>query len=107
MSEVKIISSKEAVPQTRKSPAELLLEQIPEGYMSVKDMAERYGVHVQTIRRLAKMTNNDGTPRVKAPSAAIQQGGLVIYLFTEEDVEEMDAYMGRKGYIVEFKKDSE
>ncbi len=98
--EMKIISSKDVTPQTRKSPAEMIYESLPEGYKSVRDMAERYGVHLQTIRRMIKATYDDGSPRLKAPSAAVQQGGLVIYLFTEEDVSEMDAYMGAKGYNI-------
>lgn len=96
----KIISAKDAKPQTRKSPAEMILESIPAGYMSVRDMAERYGVHVMTIRRLIKATNEDGTKKVNAPSDAVQQGGLLIYLFNEEDVSELDAYMARKGYNI-------
>jgi hypothetical protein len=98
--QLKIIKSKDATPQTRKSPAELIMESIPEGYLSVKDMSERYGVHVQTIRRLIKARNDDGTPKVNAPTDAVQQGGLVIYLFNENDVAEMDAYMARKGYNI-------
>lgn len=104
---MKIISSKDAVPQTRKSPAEMILDSIPDGYLSVREMAERYNVHIQTIRRLIKARNEDGTEKVKAPSHAVQQGGLVIYLFSTEDVAELDAYMGRKGYVMNRKKDED
>ena len=102
--QMKIIDAKDAVPQRRKSPAQLIMENMPEGYLSTADIAERYGVHVQTIRRLMKAVNDDGTPKVNAPSKAIHQGGLLIYLFTEADVAELDEYMGKKGYIAQVKK---
>ena len=101
---LRIIDSKDAVPQKRKSPASMILEDLSDEYLSVKDVAARYGVHVQTIRRLIKATNDDGTPKVNAPSKAVHQGGLLIYLFTKEDIDEMDAYMGRKGYIAQVEK---
>jgi hypothetical protein len=104
MTNLKIIRAEDAIPQKRKSPASMIMESLPEGYLGVKDMAQRYGVHVQTIRRLIHAENSDGTPKVNAPSSAVQQGGLLIYLFTEEDVAELDAYMARKGHVIQVDK---
>lgn len=95
---ITVISSGDAKPQTRKSPADLILEELGDEYMSVRQIAQRYGMHTETIRRLIKATDKDGNKRVKAPSAAVQQGGLLIYLFTKDDVEEMDEFMKRRGY---------
>ena len=104
MAEYRVINAADAKPATRKAPAELIMESVGDGYKSVGQMAQRYGVHKETIRRLIKSKNSDGTPKVKAPSEAVQQGGLLIYLFNEDDVAEMDEYFSNKGYIVQVEK---
>lgn len=100
MSNVKIISSGDARPPKRKSPAQVIIESLDGEYETMRTMAERYAVNVETIRRLCKAVDENGEKRVKAPSAAAQQGELVIYLFTKEDVQELDEYMSNKGYKV-------
>lgn len=96
----KIVSSSDVEPQSRKSPAAVLIESVGDEYMTMKKMAARYGVHIETMRRVAKATDKSGQKVLKAPSAAVQQGGLVIYLFTEDDVAEVDAYMLDRGYPI-------
>lgn len=82
---------------TRKSPAQRIKEQLEPGYLTIKDVAKRYNMHEETIRRITRKKNDDGTPLVKAPSLKVQQGGLVVYVFTPEDIEEMDAYFAARG----------
>lgn len=96
----KIVSSDDVTPQSRKSPAAVLIESVGDEYMTMKKMSERYGVHIETMRRVSKAVDRNGQKVLKAPSSAVQQGGLVIYLFTEEDVAEVDAYMLDRGYTV-------
>lgn len=101
MGNVRIIDAQDAEPPRRKSPATVIIESVGDDYETMRTMAERYDVNVETIRRLCKAVDDDGNPRVKAPSKAVQQGGLTIYLFTKEDVKELDEYMSNKGYQVE------
>ncbi len=101
MSNVKVIDAADATPPRRKSPAQLIIESLGDDYKTMKMMAARYDVNVETIRRLCKATNADGTKRVKAPSKAVQQGELTIFLFTKDDVKELDEYMSNKGYKIE------
>lgn len=98
---VKIIDSKD-VPGTnsRKSPATLILESLEGEFLTMRQMAERIGVHTETMRRLCKAVDNDGNPKVKAPSKAVQTGDMTIYLFTPEDVEEIEEYFTKKGYVI-------
>ena len=101
MSNIKVISSAEAVPPKRKSPAQVIIESLGDDYKTMRMMAARYDVNVETIRRLCKAVDpSTGEKRVKAPSSAVQQGDLVIYLFTKADVAEIDEYMDTKGYKV-------
>jgi len=90
---IKVVSSQEAsqaAKGTRRAPAKLLLEQLDGDYMIMSQLAERYGVHIETLRRLSR------SPRIKAPSEAAQQGGMTIYLFNKDDVKELDEYFGYK-----------
>lgn len=82
-------------PIKRKSPAELILASLDGDYKVMREMAARYGVHIETMRRLAK------TDKVKAPSKAVQSGDMTIYLFTPEDVAEVDEYFSKKGYVID------
>lgn len=72
--------------QTRISPATRILNELDGEWYTMGQTAEKIGVHIETLRRLCR------TDRVKAPSNAVQQGQLVIYLFTPEDVEEVRQY---------------
>lgn len=94
-----VIPIEDAVPQTRKSPAAELIDNAGPGYLTMKKMAERYDVHIETMRRLCKLYK-DGEKVLKAPTSAIQQGKLLIYLFNEKDVAEVDAYMTKRGHVI-------
>lgn len=104
MSNIRVIPSRDATPQKRKSPAQIIIDSLGDEYETMRSMSLRYGVNIETIRRLCKATDGDGNKKVTAPSMAAQQGDLTIYLFTKEDVAELDEYMSRKGYVVESTK---
>ena len=100
----KIVSADQAQKKakgSRKSPAQLILESLDGDYMTYSQMAERYGVHIETLRRLCR------TDRVKAPSDAVEAGEMVIYLFNPADVSELDEYFGGKGYGIRKGADTE
>jgi len=98
----KLVSTEGLVTRNkRKSPAQLIVESLEGDWMTTKQMAERWNVHVETMRRLAKARNEDGTPKVKAPSQAVQVGDMTIYLYSPEDVKEIDEYFKKKGYVID------
>lgn len=96
----KVIKVEDATERTRKPPATLIMESLGDEYRSMKQMSERYGIHLETMRRICKATNKDGTPKVDAPRNGVQHGGLFLYVFDDEDVKVMDTYMSSKGYPV-------
>ncbi len=101
MSNIKVIDASDATPPKRKSPAQVIIDSLGPDYKTMRMMAARYDVNVETIRRLCKAYDSNGEKRVKAPSKAVQQGDLTIYLFTLDDVAELDEYMSGKGYRIE------
>jgi hypothetical protein len=72
--------------ETRTSPAQRIIDSLEGEYKTMRQTAELCGVHIETLRRLCR------TDRVKAPSKATKSGKLVIYLFTDEDIEEVQNY---------------
>lgn len=80
-----------------KAPVTLMLENIEGDYMIAREVAEHYGVHVETIRRACRAKNKDGTKRIKAPSKMSRTGDMFVYLFTPEDVAEVGAYLKKTG----------
>jgi hypothetical protein len=98
---VKVIDADQAVVNSgiKRSPVTELARAAGD-FLIMSEVAQRYGVHVETIRRITRLTDEDGQKKLKAPSKALQQGKMVVYLFTEEDVKEMDAYMNERGYEV-------
>lgn len=98
---VKVIDSKD-VPGTnsRKSPATIILESLDGEFLTMRQMAERIGVHTETMRRLCKAKDSEGNFKVQAPSKAVQTGDMTIYLFTPEDVQEIEEYFTKKGYVI-------
>lgn len=96
----KVVSTEDLTSRpTRKSPVTHMLEQVDgiENYKRMRDVAEHFGVHVETIRRLSHARDADGKKRVNAPSKAMVHGEMVVYLFTEEDIKELEAYFARRG----------
>jgi hypothetical protein len=93
----KVVDARLVTPPTRVAPATRIIDQIGGDYMTVRQVSEHFGVHIETIRRLTKAYNKDGTKKVNAPSKATQQGDMVIYLFTPADVAEIgDYFEGKK-----------
>lgn len=83
-------------PPKRKSPAHILLDSLPDKYLTTRQVAEHFGVDINTIRRLSKARRPDGSKRVQAPSQAVVSGEMVIYAYSEEDIAELtDYFAGR------------
>ena len=97
----KVVNADEVVAPTRKSPVTMLIESLDGDYKTVNDVAKQFGIHKETVRRLIKAKNRDGSPKVKAPSKAVQRGEMVIYLFTAEDMAELSEYFGKKTEIID------
>ena len=87
---------KEAGRPAKKAPATRMIEQIPDGLYTARDMAERFDVSLETIRRLGRAKDSDGKPRFTAPSKAAKTGDLVVWVYTPEDVEELAEYFGER-----------
>ena len=91
---MRIVEASSVERKTRKAPATRIIEQLPDGLMTARDVAERFDVNIETIRRLARAKGADGKPRFKAPSKAAKSGDLVIWVYTPEDIEELAEYFG-------------
>lgn len=84
----------------RKSPAQLILESLEGDYKTFREVAAIIGCHTETLRRLCRATNADGTKKIAAPSQAVRSGEMTIYLFTEDDLIEVQEYFEAKGYVI-------
>lgn len=73
---------------TRMSPAEAYVRALGDGYYMLSEVAEKVGVTAQTLRRLIK----DPNKKIKAPSYIGQMDSMQIYVFTEEDVNEINSH---------------
>lgn len=60
-------------------------------YLTVKQVSEKTGIPLSTLRKWYRDTKNG----LKAPSKQMIVGGIVIYLYTEDDVEEVVNYRNR------------
>jgi hypothetical protein len=94
---MKIVDASEVKRQTRTSPATRMIEKIPDGLYTARDMAERFDVNIETIRRLARAKDDKGKDKFKAPSKAAKNGELIIWVYTPEDVDELAEYFGERG----------
>lgn len=88
----KVVDAKTVKPQTRKAPATRIIESLPPEFKTTRQVAEYFEVNIETIRRLSKAKNSDGTKRITGPSKATKSGGMVIWLYTPDDVEEIREY---------------
>ena len=93
---MKIVDADTVKQQPKKAPATRMIEAIPKGLLTARQVAEHFEVNIETIRRLARATNDDGSARFKAPSKAAKQGELIIWIYTPEDVDELAEYFGEK-----------
>jgi len=81
--------AQELMPKKRRSPAQKLIDELDPEYYSVRQAADVFGVHVETMRRLLR------SDLVKAPSKVLQQGKMFIWLVTEEDLVEIAEFYGQ------------
>ncbi len=93
---VKIVDASEVKRQPRKAPATRMIESLPPGLMTARQVAERFEVNIETIRRLARAKDSDGNDRFTAPSKAAKSGELIIWVYTAEDINELAEYFGER-----------
>jgi len=93
---MKIVDAADVQQRPRKAPATRMIEQIPKGMLTTRQVAERFGVNIETIRRLARAVDDEGKPKFKAPSKAAQSGELIIWIYTAADVAELAEYFGER-----------
>ena len=90
----KIVDAAEVKRVPRKAPATRMIEALPDGFLTARQVAEHFEVNIETIRRLARAKDSDGKERFKAPSKAAKSGELIIWVYTPEDVDELAEYFG-------------
>lgn len=88
----KVVDAKSVKTQTRKAPATRIIEQLDGDFMTTRQVAEYFEVNIETIRRLSKAKNDDGSDRIAGPSKATKSGAMIIWLYTPSDVEEIRSY---------------
>ena len=91
-----IVDAAEVKQRPRKAPATRMIEALPPGLLTARDVAEKFEVNIETIRRLARAKDSDGNDRFTAPSKAAKSGELIIWVYTPEDVDELAEYFGKK-----------
>jgi hypothetical protein len=96
MANPKIVDASEVKKRPRKAPATRLIESLPPGYLTARQMAEKFDVNIETIRRLGRAVDGSGQPRFTAPSKAARSGDLIVWLYTPADVEEIAEYFGER-----------
>lgn len=84
-------------PKGGASPAARLVSELDGEYFMVSEVAEILGKDARTIRRA--MYNK----RVNAPSYETRQGNMRVYLYTQDDIQELRDYFATK--IVKRKQD--
>jgi transposase len=93
---MKIVNAGEVKQRPRKAPATRIIEQLPKGMLTARDVATKFDVNIETVRRLARAKDADGNKRFKAPSKAATSGELVIWVYTPEDIKELAEYFGER-----------
>lgn len=94
---MKIVDAADVKQQPRKAPATRMIEQIPEGMYTARQVAEHFEVNIETIRRLARAKDDQGNAKFHAPSKAAKSGELIIWVYTPADVDELAEYFGERG----------
>jgi transposase len=92
----KIVDASEVKRQPRKAPATRMIEALPPGLLTARQVAERFEVNIETIRRLARAKDSEGNDRFNAPSKAAKSGELIIWVYTEDDIDELAEYFGER-----------
>lgn len=96
MKQPQIVDASEVKKRPRKAPATRMIESLPPGLFTARDVSEMFEVNIETIRRLARKKNSDGSDAFVAPSKAAKTGELIIWVYTPADVEELAEYFGKK-----------
>jgi transposase len=97
MVNLKIVDASEVKRVPRKAPATRMIEALPDGYLTARQVAERFEVNIETIRRLARAKDAEGQDRFTAPSKAAKSGELIIWVYTPDDIAELAEYFGERG----------
>lgn len=100
-----VVPADSVATRKRKSPMHVIMESVEGDYWSMAKVAQHIGVHIETIRRVCKKTNEDGTKLVKAPTDAVRAGEAVVYLFTMTDVVEIEDHFASRGYVLKNRVD--
>lgn len=100
MKKYEVVDANEVSPTKRKSPMQAIIDSIDGDFWIASQVAAHMGVHTETIRRLGKAKNDDGTPLLQAPSKAVRSGKVVIYLYDHKDVKEIEDHFIAYGYHV-------
>lgn len=101
----KVVPADQIKVPRRKSPMHIIMDSVDGDFWSTQQVADHIGVHIETIRRVTKKVNDDGTPFLKAPTSAVRSGEVVIYLFTMDDVQEIENHFDEHGYVVDRRVD--
>lgn len=72
------------------TPVDRVMAELPGVYYRLSEVAEMVGVHHKTLRRLIRKGVT------KAPSKQFTRGGMRMYLYTPEDIEELKEHF-KKG----------
>lgn len=95
--QVQIVDADDVKRRPGKAPVTRMIEGLPDDLKTARDVAEHFEVNIETIRRLARAKNPDGTSKFKAPSKAARSGELVLWVYTEDDMDELATYFGSRG----------
>jgi transposase len=90
----KIVDAAEVKRRPRMAPVTRMIESLPDGLLTARQVAEHFEVNIETIRRLARAKDVNGKDKFKAPSKAAQQGELILWVYTKEDLAELAEYFG-------------
>lgn len=97
----KVIPASEVQQRSkRKSPMHIILDSVEGDYWTMQQVADHIGVHIETIRRACRAKDDNGQPLVEAPSNAVRSGRVVIWLFTKDDVREIEDYFEERGFSI-------
>ena len=91
-----LVDAAEIKQRPRKAPATRMIEQLPKGHLTARQVAEKFDKNIETIRRLARQVDYDGNRKFKAPSKAMRSGDLVIWVYTPEYIKELAAHFGQR-----------
>lgn len=90
----KPLIKKPKVETPRESPVMKYVRNLEGGpYLTAIEVAKEVGVSVQAIRKYAKSSD------LKAPSKYAPFGNLKIYLYTQEDVQEIKDYLSGRQQV--------